>query len=174
VILDLTDDGLRRWWVGHALTAATVAGLLVLPITALVVDQVVRLRPVRNRARAVAVQVAIMVTEASCAQAVSRALAGSGDRQVADDEFRTYTMMLPSVAPVLIDDKMSRNFLEQAQQQDAEMAWALSVLAGQPRQGDSPATRLGDAMQALTAESAPLLQSLDPEMGSAVLGDDPA
>jgi hypothetical protein len=44
VILDLTDDGLRRWWTEHALTTGTVSGLLVLLITVLVADQVVRLR----------------------------------------------------------------------------------------------------------------------------------
>ena len=54
VILDLTDTGLRRWWDAHALTTDTIAGLLVLLITVLVVDQVVRLRQGNSRARAVA------------------------------------------------------------------------------------------------------------------------
>jgi hypothetical protein len=49
VTLDLTDAGLRRWWNGHTLTTDTVAGLLVLLITALVVDQVVLLRPGQTR-----------------------------------------------------------------------------------------------------------------------------
>jgi hypothetical protein len=44
VIGDLTDGGLRRWWTGHALTTDTVAGLLVLLVTVLVVDQVVSRR----------------------------------------------------------------------------------------------------------------------------------
>ena len=73
VILDLTDAGLRRWWDGHALTTDTVAGLLVLLITVLVVDQVLRLRQSNYRTHAVAVQVAIMMTQANrAAQAVSR------------------------------------------------------------------------------------------------------
>jgi hypothetical protein len=50
VILDLTDAGLRRWWDAHALTTDTIAGLLVLMITVLVVDQVVRLRQGNSRA----------------------------------------------------------------------------------------------------------------------------
>jgi hypothetical protein len=175
VILDLTDAGLRRWWDGHTLTADTVAGLLVLLITVLVVDQVIRLRQSNYRTRAVAVQVAIMMTQANRAsQAVSQVLAGSGDRDVAYEEFRTYTIMLLSAAPVLIDAPMSRNFLEQAQQLDGEMARALSVLARNPGQGDSPATRLDDAVQALKSASAPLLQNLNPEARSAVRGDDPA
>ena len=130
VILDLTDAGLRRWWDAHALTTATVTGLLVLMITVLVVDQVVRLRQGKSRARAVAVQVAILRTQANTAsRAVSQVLAGSGDRDMAYEEFRTYTMMVLSVAPVLIDATTSRNFLERAQDLDAAMARALSVLS---------------------------------------------
>ena len=82
VILDVTDAGLRRWWDAHALTTGTVTGLLVLMITVLVVDQVVRLRQGNSRARAVAIQVAILMTQAnSASQAVSPVLAGSGDRE---------------------------------------------------------------------------------------------
>ena len=87
VILDLTDAGLRRWFDDHALTTDTVAGLLVLMITVLVVDQVLRRRQSNSRIRAVAVQAAIMMTQSNRAnrasQAVSRVLAGSGDRDVA-------------------------------------------------------------------------------------------
>jgi hypothetical protein len=174
VILDLTDAGLRRWWDDHALTTDTVAGLLVLMITVLVVDQVVRLRQINDRARAVGVQVAIMMTQANRAsQAVSQILAGSGDRDTAGEEFRTYTMMLLAVAPVLIDAKTSRNFLEQAQRLDGEMAWALSAFASASGQGNYSATRLDDAVQALKSASTPLLQNLSPEIQSAVRGDDP-
>jgi hypothetical protein len=175
VILDVTDAGMRRWWDGHALTADTVAGLLVLMITGLVVDQVIRLRQIKNRARAVAIQAAIIMTQANRAsQAVSQVLAGAGDRDGAYEEFRTYTTMLLSAAPVLIDAQMSRNFLEQAQRLDGEMAVALSVLARAPGPGNSSATRLDHAVQALKSASTPLLQSLDTEMGSAARGDDPA
>jgi hypothetical protein len=172
VTLDLTDASLRRWWDSHALTTDTVSGLLVLMITALVVDQVIRLRQSKNRARAVAVQAAIIMTQANRAsQAVSQALAGSGDRDAAGGEFQTYTMMLLAVAPLLIDARVSRNFLEQAQYLDGEMASALSVLARAP--GPS-VTRLDDAVQALKSASAPLLQNLDPETRSAVRGDHPS
>ena len=173
VILDLTDAGLRRWWDAHALTTATVTGLLVLMITVLVVDQVVRLRQGKSRARAVAVQVAILRTQANTAsRAVSQVLAGSGDRDMAYDEFRTYTMMVLSVAPVLIDARTSRNFLEQAQHLDGELALALSVLATAPGQEKFPAARLNGALRALKSASTPLLENLTPEMRSAVRGDD--
>jgi hypothetical protein len=149
--------------------------LLVLMITVLVVDQVVRLRQSNSRARAVGVQAAIMMTQANRAsQAVSQVLADSGDRDAAVDEFRTYTMMLLAVAPVLIDNKITRNFLEQAQHLDGEMALALTVLTGAPGQGKFSATRLDDALQGLKSASTPLLQNLNPDMQSAVRGDDPA
>jgi hypothetical protein len=175
VILDATDGGLRRWWAGHALTTDTVAGLLVLLITVLVVDQVVSLRQNNDRARAVAAQAAILVNQAvRSSQAVSQVLAGSGDRDAAGDEFRTYMMMLLVGAPVLIDAKASRNFLEQAQHLGAEMARALGVTATTPGQADFPVTRLDDAVQRLRTASAPLLQVLDPETRMAVRGDEPA
>jgi hypothetical protein len=175
VILDVTDAGLRNWWDSHALTTDTLAGLLVLMITVLVVDQVVRLRQGNSRARAVAIQVAILMTQANTAsQAVSQVLAGSGDRDIAREEFRAYTMMLLAVAPVLIDARTSRNFLEQAQHLDGDMALALSVLATAPGQEKFPAARLDGAVQALKSASSPLLQNLSPEMRSAVRGDDHA
>jgi hypothetical protein len=144
-------------------------------ITVLVVDQVVRLRQGNSRARAVAVQAAILMTQANRAsRAVSQVLARSGDRDMAGEEFRTYTMMLLTAAPVLIDAKTSRNFLEQAQHLDGAMALALSVLAAAPGQGRFSATALDEAVQALSSASAPLLQNLSPEMRSAVRGDGPA
>jgi len=174
VILDLTDAGLRRWWDAHALTTDTVAGLLVLMITVLVVDQVVRLRQGNSRARAVAIQVAILMTQANtAAQAVSQVLAGPGDRDIAREEFRAYTMMLLAVAPVLIDATTSRNFLEHAQHLDGAMAVALNWFAAAPGQGKFPAARLDDALQALKSASTPLLKNLSPEMRSAVRGDNP-
>jgi hypothetical protein len=175
MILDVTDAALRRWWSGHALSTDMVSGLLGLLITVLVIDQVVRLRQINDRARAVAAQAAIMVNQAiRSSQAVSQALANSGDRDAAGDEFRTYMMMLLVSAPVLIDAKASRNFLEQAQYLGGEMARVLGVTAGPPPgQAGFSTTRLDDAVQRLKAASAPLLQVLDPETRTAVRGEDP-
>ena len=175
VILDLTDGGLRRWNDVHALTTDTVAGLLVLLITVLVADQVIRLSQINVRARAVAAQAAIVVTQAiRSSQAVSQALAGSGDRDAASDEFRTYMMMLLVGAPVLIDAKVSRNFLEQAQSLGGEMARALAATARTPGQVSYPTARLDDAVQQLRTASMPLLQVLDPETLQVIRGDQPA
>ena len=175
IILDVTDGALRRWWSAHALTTDIVSGLLGLLVAALVIDQVVRLRQIKDRARAVAAQAAILVNQAiRAAQAVSQALANSGDRDAASDEFRTYMMMLLVGAPVLIDAKMSRNFLEQAQYLGGEMARALGMTAGTPAQDTFSATRLDDAVQRLRAASTPLLQVLDPATQVAIRGEDPS
>ena len=76
VVLDINDGAMRRWWDGHAISTDTVSGLLVLLITLLVVDQVVSLRQINGRARAVAAQAAIVMTQAMrSSQAVSQATA---------------------------------------------------------------------------------------------------
>jgi hypothetical protein len=170
VILDLTDGGLRRWWDGHAMTTDTVSGLLVLLITVLVIDQVVRLRQIKDRSRAVAAQAAIIISQATrSSRAVSEVLAGPGDRDAASDELRTYMMMLLVGAPVLIDAKAPRNFLEQAQSLGAEMARALAATKT-PQSSGYPARRLDQAVHRLTTASTPLLEPLDPETRRAIQG----
>ena len=178
VILDITDGGMREWWDGHALTTDTVSGLLVLAITLLVVDQVVRLRQLNDRARAIAAQAAIIMTQAERAsRSVSQAVAqdaNDNDRDAAFDELRTYMMMLLVGAPVLIDAKVSRNFLEQAQTVGGLMARALGVTAGGSDRKPAPDARLDTAVKRLRAASEPLLQVLDPQTQAAVRGDESA
>jgi hypothetical protein len=171
VVLDLTDDGLRRWWAEHALTTGIVSGLLVLLITILVADQVVKFRQINERSRAVAAQAVIVTGQAMrAAQAVAQMLAGSDNHEAASDEFRTYMMMLLVAAPVLIDARTSRAFLEQAQALGGEMVRALSS-ARPGSHGGYSASRLDDALQQLKHASAPLVQVLDPETLLAVRGD---
>ena len=143
VIGDITDGAMRRWWTGYALITDTVSGLLVLLITLLVVDQVVRLRQINDRARAVAAQAAIIMAQAvRASRSVTKGAAkgaDEGDRDAAADELRTYMMMLMIGTPVLIDAKASRNFLEQAQSVAGLMALALGATASAGRRGDRQA-----------------------------------
>ena len=176
VVLDVNDHAMRRWWDGHALTTDTVSGLLVLLITLLVVDQVVSLRQINDRARAVAAQAAIVMTQAlRASQAVSQATAkgaGPDDRDTASDELRTYMMMLLVGAPVLIDANVSRTFLEQAQAVGGLMAHALKTASRSSGSTASLRTRLDDAVKQLRAASTPLLQVLNPETQAALQGDE--
>jgi hypothetical protein len=176
VVLEITDQAIRRWWDLHALTTDTVSGLLVLLITLLVVDQVVRLRQLNNRARAVAAQAAIIMTEAlRASRSVSQALkpgAKTSDRDAASDEVGTYMMMLLVGAPVLIDANVSRTFLEQAQAVGGLMAHALKTTAKSSGSTASLDARLDDAVKRLRAASIPLLQVLNPETQAALQGDE--
>ena len=173
VVADVTDGALRRWWSAHALTTDTVSGVLVLLVTVLVVNQVLRRRQIRDRSRAIAAQAAIMMVQATrTSRAVSAALKGSGDRGAATDEVRTYMMMLLVGAPVLIDANVSRTFLEQAQAVGGLMAHALKTASRSSGSTASLETRLDDAVKQLRAASTPLLQVLNPETQAALQGDE--
>jgi len=65
IMAELTDAGQRHWWAAHPLTTDTVAGLLVLLVTVLVVNQLLTRRQAGQRGHAVAVQAAILVAQAA-------------------------------------------------------------------------------------------------------------
>jgi small-conductance mechanosensitive channel len=164
IVLDLTDRGFREWWAGRALTSDLVAGLLVLSITLLVVDQLVGRRQIADRSRAVAAQVAIVMNQATLtAAAASSALGGSDSRDAASDEVRTYTLMLLVVAPLLIEAPASRGFLEQAQRLAGELERVLRALATTADPSTISRARLDDAVTRLRELSKPLLEVLDLE-----------
>jgi hypothetical protein len=171
VVGELTDAGQRRWWAARPLTTDTVAGLLVLLITVLVVNQLLIRRQNRQRGHAVAAQAAIMAAQAArSAQAVSALLDGSGDRDAASDGFRTYMLMLLTGAPVLINDPTARHFLEQAQYLGGLMARTLAVIDKSPEGTAVPDDGLQDAVRQLQSAAAPLLQLLTPAIRDAING----
>lgn len=157
---ELASAGQRRWWAARPLTTDTVAGLAVLLITVLVVNQVLSLRQSRQRGHAVAAQAAIMVAQANrSAKAVSALADGTGEHDAAADGFRVYMLTLLVGAPVLIADPAARRFLEQAQYLGAVLAGALAALDRRP--GATPAPGgvaqghgAGDAVQGDTASDA--------------------
>ena len=160
---ELIDAGQRRWWAARPLTSDTVAGLLVLLITVLVVNQLLIRRQNRQRGHAVAAQAAIMAAQAArSAQAVSALLDGSGDRDAASDGFRTYMLILLTGAPVLINDPIARHFLEQAQYLGGQMARILAAIDKSPKGAAGPDDGLQDAVRQLQSAAAPLLQLLTP------------
>jgi hypothetical protein len=72
-------------------------------------------------------------------------------------------MMLVVGAPVLIEARASRAFLEEAQHLAGEMARALAVMPATPGAPSVPGGGLDDAVARLRAALAPLLQALNPE-----------
>jgi hypothetical protein len=162
VLLELTDPEFRRWWEARPLTTDTVAGVLVVLVTVLVVNQVVTARQVSDRSRAIAAQAAIVMAQANrTVQAVTAALTDTSARQAASDEVRTYMIMLLVGAPVLIDAPVSRDFLEQAQHLGGEMARAAGLIGKQSGGHKDSKARIERSIKQLRAASAPLMQLLD-------------
>jgi hypothetical protein len=171
VVGELAEAGQRRWWAARPLTTDTVAGLLVLLVTVLVVNQLLTRREAGQRGHAVAAQTAIVVAQAArSAKDVSAVIDGSGDRAAASDSFRLYMTMLLTSAPVLIDHPVARRFLEQAQYLGGVMARMLAEIDRRPGSAGLPNDRLDDAVVQLQATAAPLLQLLSPGMRDAVQG----
>jgi hypothetical protein len=128
VVLDVTDETFRRWWSARAFTTDTVGGILVVLITVLVVNQVVRIRQLRDRSRATAAQAVIVLTQAGRATRAVAAVGDSGDRATASDEVRTYLTMVLIAAPILIDARRSRAFFGAG----AKAGWSARADSGHP------------------------------------------
>jgi hypothetical protein len=169
VVLDLVDRGVRHFWETHALTTDTVAGLLVLALTVLVVNQILNRRQLTDRSRAVAVQAGIVLVQA--ARSVKGVLAvrdGAGDEESARDELRTYSLMLLVSAPVLIEDRVAREFLEQAQGLAGEIGRVLAPSEVTAVFGSGAGRSIEEAIERLRKASGPLLAILTTDERSAV------
>jgi hypothetical protein len=145
-------------------------GILVVLITVLVVNQVLRIRQLRDRSRATAAQAGIVLTQAARATRVVAGVGDSGDRAAASDEVRTYLTMVLIAAPILIDARISRAFLEQAQRLGVLLAQTL----GTPRRRSravTPSATLDQALEHLRAMAAPLIALLSGE-GRTAVGDE--
>jgi hypothetical protein len=169
IVASLIDAGVRGWWNNNSLITDTVSGLLVLLITILIVNQLLNIREARQRSTAVAAQTAIMMAQAAqSAGTISSVAGGSGDRNAASDDFRSYTMMLLISAPVFIGDSAARRFLEQAQDLDGAMAHTLALITKSKSGAAVPSDRLDNAMKRLQSAAAPLLQPLSPEVRGSI------
>jgi hypothetical protein len=165
VVLDVTVGSVHRYWSQHSFTSSVLSGLLVLLLTVLIVDRVIRFRQLRNQSRAIAAQAAAIVAEARrAAEGISSPSAH--DQQAASDELRTYTLMLFTAAPVLIDANVSRTFLETAQRVAAQLSRALRATGDE--QNRQAKARLEDAVHQLERNAAPLVNVLNREQRGAV------
>jgi hypothetical protein len=171
VALDIADRSVRRFWETHALTADTAAGLMVLGLTVLVVNQVLTRREFAARSRVVAAQAGFVLGQARrSVQAVRSLQNGEGDRDAAVDASRSYSLMLMVAAPMLIDSPVARTFLDRAQRLAAELA---RILAPSGPEGPGPTSETGgldQAIEHLRAGAAPLLGVLTSSERSVVQG----
>jgi hypothetical protein len=170
VILDLTDRAVHHYWTEHSFSSSVLSGLLVLLLTVLVVDRVTRHRQLRNQARAIGAQAAIIVAQASRTVDAITSASSDEDRDAAGDELRTYTQMLLVSAPVLIGADGPRRFLEDAQRLAGQLYRDL-------RDADKPPvskTVLDAGVKQLRTDAAPLLQALNQQQRAAVSSDETA
>ena len=162
IVLDLSDGAFRRWWSARAFTTDAIAGILVVLITVLIVNQALGIRRERERFRATAAQASMVLGQAIRTTRAVLARTTSGDRTAASDELRTYMIMLMIAAPILIDTRRPRAFLEDAQTlagmlvqvQHSESQSSLTV----PSDG-----QLEEALRQLKITAAPLLAPLTAE-----------
>jgi hypothetical protein len=168
VVLDIRDRSVHQFWSRHSFTSSVLAGVLVLLLTVLIIDRVTRMRKLRNQSRALGVQAAIIVAQAERAvDAIKTTSRSTKEPEAAAEELRTFTLMLLTSAPLLIDADRSRAFLEAAQRLAGQMFWALRDRDGE---GVTDA-RLDDAVTQLRMAAAPVLEALSRQERAAVTLD---
>lgn len=171
VVLDVDDGSVHRYWSRHSFTSSVLSGVLVLLLTVLIVDRVIGVRQQRNQSRAIAAQAMVIVAQAKrTADAISAASATPDNRDEASDELRTYTQMLLTSAPILIEAELPRTFLESAQRLAVQLYRALQGASG--GSVSDTTTRLNGAVAHLQATAAPLFQALNREQRMVVVADD--
>jgi len=157
VACDLSNRGVRTWWDQHSLTGAVVTNLLVLAVTALIIDEVVARRQRRQRAVSVAVQGLIVYSQARRAyDAVMAVGDDESDRGGATEELRSFASMLLTASPSLFDDPVARSFLEQVQRLSGSMFRAVSASSRGPL-NTTARTSLAADMSELQTAAQPLL-----------------
>jgi hypothetical protein len=161
VVCDLSVQGFRVWFDNHSLSASIISNLLVLGVTALIVDEVVARRQRNDRASSVAVQATIVYEQAQRTySALLAALDAVGESESdAPEELRALANMLLTSSPNLFDDPQARLFLENVQRLTGVMFRASSSSfighAGQPNR-----EVITSAMDKLHASATPLIQRL--------------
>lgn len=166
VACDLWIASFRDWWDRHSLTGSIVSSLLVLGVTALIVDEILAQRQRRERATSVAVQGMIVYTQAVRAYA---ALTGTGtDESDLGEEMRSLANMILTASPSLFDDPQARVFLENLQRLAGEMVRTIpssGLVSGQP---SDDRAQLAAAMSAVQTSRLPLLARLPAQYASSV------
>jgi hypothetical protein len=162
VACDLWVGGVRLWWDRHSLTGSVVSNLLVLAVTALIVDEVVARRQRRQRAVSVAVQVLIVYGQARRAyDTISATGEERGHSNSASDELRTLAGMVLTASPSLFEDPEARRFLEQVERLSVSMFRRVSVSSRAVASADD--ARLTSDMARLKTTVEPLLARIPTE-----------
>lgn len=168
VACDVSIYRFRHWWDQHALSSSIVSSLLVLGVTALIVDEVLARRARRDRATSVAVQAVILDAQAQRTYAAITAACGpDGDKAAAGEEMRSLAGMLLTASPNLFDDPQARVFLENVQRLAGSIYRVAAAAARGPVSTDLQAF-LTNAMSAVQTSREPLAARLPLEYRSNV------
>lgn len=172
VACDLWIGSFRLWWDRHSLTSSIVASLLVVAVTALIVDEVVARRQRREHAVSVAVQGLIVYGQARRAYDAVAATSQEPRSGGAHDELRTLASMLLTASPSLFDDPTARRFLEQVERFSLSMyrTVATSSTPVAPVPSDENRTLLASELTQLRVTVEPLLARIPPEDRSLLEG----
>jgi hypothetical protein len=163
IALDVSDEAFRRWWSARAFTTDAIVGVLVVLISVLIVNQALEIRRRRERFRATAAQASMVLSQAIRVTRTVLVCSTTGGRTAVSDEVRTYMIMLMIAAPILIDGKMSRAFLEDAQALGGMLVRVHNPVRQPYFKALSSEGQLEDALQQLKVAAAPLLGALSAE-----------
>jgi hypothetical protein len=160
VVCDLSIGSFRAWWDRHSLTGSIVSSLLVLAVTALIVDEIVARRQRKERAITVAVQALIVYGQGrrTWNAVKSSAADGKGTGNGAGsalEEWRALANMLLTASPALFEDPEARRFLEEVERFSG-------LILSRFRRSDG--TLADDDRQHLEAEFSKVEQAVGPLM----------
>lgn len=118
VVCDLTTGSFQAWWDRHSLTTSVVSSLLVLAVTALIVDEIVARR--QRRARAVSVAVQALIVYGQVHRTWNAVQTGSANEPAsatsgAIEEWRSLASMLLIASPALFEDPEASRFLDEVE-----------------------------------------------------------
>jgi len=165
---DLWVGTLRSWWDRHSLTASVITNLLVLAVTALIIDEVVARRQRRQRAVSVAVQALIVYGQARRAY-VALTTTVDDNAGTATEEMRALASMVLTASSSLFDDPVARAFLAQTERM-AGVMFRTSSATSAAGPGTKERDRLASEMSRLKAAVTPLLGRIPAEERSILEG----
>jgi hypothetical protein len=157
VVCDQRIASFQAWWDRHSFTGSVMANLLVVAVTALIVDEVVARRQQRKRGVSVAVLGLIVYGQARRAfGAVNASGEGGSDTLDASEELRTLASMVLTASSALFDDPVARRFLEQVER------FAGSMIRVVAQRHEDPVS--ADAREHLEAGMAQVKTTIEPLM----------
>ncbi|MGA2519972.1 MAG: hypothetical protein ABSG81_04035 [Acidimicrobiales bacterium] len=154
---DLWVGSFRAWWNAHTLDASIVSSLLVVGVTALVVDELIARRQRNERAMSVAVQALIVYGQTHRAYDATTAQLRSEPVSDVADDLRSLGNMLLTASVSFFDDPVARQFLEQVERLMGSMLRALSSAGGDGGPDPAVTEHLTADMARLKTIATPLL-----------------